>query len=103
MRPSCIFIACLMLFAFCSLASSQFSQGPDKCCFSFSNVKIPVKMVESYHTTHFECHRNGVIVITKAQREICVDPTEKWVQRLKNLLNAENVKEMSQSSSGDSA
>uniref|UniRef100_A0A9J7YH04 C-C motif chemokine n=1 Tax=Cyprinus carpio carpio TaxID=630221 RepID=A0A9J7YH04_CYPCA len=87
MRPYCVFIACLVLFAFCSLAQSEFSQGPDKCCFSFSNVKIPVKQVESYHTTHLECHRTGVIFITKAQREICADPTERWVQRLMNLVD----------------
>uniref|UniRef100_A0A671NQZ2 Chemokine interleukin-8-like domain-containing protein n=1 Tax=Sinocyclocheilus anshuiensis TaxID=1608454 RepID=A0A671NQZ2_9TELE len=70
----------------------KFSQGPDKCCFSFSNIKIPIKQVESHHTTHLECHRSGIIVITKAQREICVDPTERWVQRLINLVD------MSQSS-----
>ncbi|KAF4099740.1 C-C motif chemokine 3-like [Onychostoma macrolepis] len=102
MRPHCIFIACLVLFAFCSLAQSEFSQGPEKCCFSFSNVKIPVKQVESHHTTHLECHRSGVIVITKAQKEICVDPSERWVQRLINLVGARNMKEMSHSSSGDS-
>uniref|UniRef100_A0A671NYH0 Chemokine interleukin-8-like domain-containing protein n=1 Tax=Sinocyclocheilus anshuiensis TaxID=1608454 RepID=A0A671NYH0_9TELE len=66
------------------------------CCFSFSNIKIPIKQVESHHTTHLECHRSGIIVITKAQREICVDPTERWVQRLINLVDARNMKEIFQ-------
>ncbi|XP_051732336.1 C-C motif chemokine 2 isoform X2 [Ctenopharyngodon idella] len=82
MRPRCCF-TCLVLFSFCPLARSEFSEGPDKCCFSFSKVKIPVKQVESYYMTHAECHRSGIIFITKAQRLICADPTEKWVQKLK--------------------
>uniref|UniRef100_A0A8C2BYQ0 C-C motif chemokine n=1 Tax=Cyprinus carpio TaxID=7962 RepID=A0A8C2BYQ0_CYPCA len=85
MRPYCVFIACLVLFAFCSLA--QINQVPNKCCYSFANVKIPVKQVESYYTTHPECHRTSVIFITKAQREMCTDPTESWVQRLMNLVD----------------
>ncbi|XP_058610931.1 C-C motif chemokine 8-like [Onychostoma macrolepis] len=95
MRSYCIFIVCLVLFTFCSLTQSEFNQFPDKCCFSFSNVKIPVKQVESHHTTHLECHRSGVMFITKAQKEICVDPSERWVQRLINLVDARNMKEMS--------
>ncbi|XP_016150089.1 C-C motif chemokine 13-like, partial [Sinocyclocheilus grahami] len=67
MRPYCIFIVCLVLFTFCSLAQ--------------------IKQVESYHTTHTECHRSGVIFITKAQRGICADPTERWVQRAMNLVD----------------
>ncbi|XDV48308.1 hypothetical protein PO909_017745 [Leuciscus waleckii] len=86
MRPHCIFIACRVLFACCSL-DRQFSQGPDKCCFSFSSIKILVKQVESHHVTHYECHRDGIIFITKDQREICADPRERWVQRLKNLVD----------------
>ncbi|XP_052442823.1 C-C motif chemokine 4 homolog [Carassius gibelio] len=94
MRSHCIFIACLVFFAFCSLAQSEFSQGPNKCCFSFSNVRIPLKQVDSYHTTHLECHRSGVIFITKAPKEICANPSNKWVQRLMNLVDARNMKDM---------
>ncbi|XP_056620936.1 C-C motif chemokine 13-like [Triplophysa dalaica] len=103
MRLHCIFIACLALFALCSMASTQFSQGPDKCCFSFSNVRIPVNKIESYHTTHLECHRSGIIFITKAPKEICADPNERWVQRLKNLVDARTLKETTEDNTGDSA
>uniref|UniRef100_A0A8C2BYE1 Chemokine interleukin-8-like domain-containing protein n=1 Tax=Cyprinus carpio TaxID=7962 RepID=A0A8C2BYE1_CYPCA len=85
MRPYCIFITCLVLFTFCSLTQSEFSQGPDKCCFSYTNVQIPVKQIVSYHITRPECHKCGIIIITKNQREICADPTERWVKRLMNL------------------
>nr|XP_055041577.1 C-C motif chemokine 3-like [Misgurnus anguillicaudatus] len=89
MRIHCIFIACLALFALCSLvASTQNAQGPDKCCFSFTNVRIPVKQVVGYHTTHFECHMSGIIFIMKSGNEICADLNERWVQKLKSRVNA---------------
>uniref|UniRef100_A0A672SFH9 Chemokine interleukin-8-like domain-containing protein n=1 Tax=Sinocyclocheilus grahami TaxID=75366 RepID=A0A672SFH9_SINGR len=85
MRPYCIFIVCLVLFTFCSLAQSEcasyFLIFPWKCLIN------NLKQVESYHTTHTECHRSGVIFITKAQRGICADPTERWVQRAMNLVD----------------
>nr|AAI50346.1 Zgc:171266 protein [Danio rerio] len=99
MRPSCIFIACLVLVAFCSVDGSDFSQNPDKCCFSFSTIKIPVKQVQSYHTAHFQCQKNGIIFVTE-QKEICADPTERWVQRLMNLVDARLVKDTEASSNG---
>ncbi|KAK9956736.1 hypothetical protein ABG768_014449 [Culter alburnus] len=92
MRPCCNFI-CLIVFDFCSLAHSEISRGPDNCCYSFSNVRIPVKQVESYQITHFECRSSGIIFFTKAQKEICADLTERWVLRLKNLVDARSMKE----------
>nr|AAI50343.1 Si:dkeyp-59a8.1 protein [Danio rerio] len=102
MRTSCIFITSLVLVAFCAMARSERSQGPDKCCFSFSNARIPVKQIESYHTTHLQCNMNSVIFITKAQREICTNPTEKWVQRLMKMVDKQNMKQMTEAGSADS-
>lgn len=36
--------------------------------------------------------------ITKAGNEICADPNERWVQRLKNLVDARTLKETSEDS-----
>nr|XP_055042131.1 C-C motif chemokine 13-like [Misgurnus anguillicaudatus] len=93
MRLHCIFVACFVLFALCSLANSEAAQGPDKCCFSFSNVRIPVKQVAAYHITHLECRGRGIIFVTNVGKEICTDLNEKWVQRLKNMVDARNLKE----------
>ncbi|XP_055042129.2 C-C motif chemokine 14 [Misgurnus anguillicaudatus] len=103
MKLHCIFIACLVLVALCSLANSEFIQGPDKCCFSYSNVRIPLKQVVSYHTTHLECHRSGIVFVTNAGNEICTNPNERWVQRLVNLVDARNLKEISDDSFDRSA
>uniref|UniRef100_A0A673LS38 Chemokine interleukin-8-like domain-containing protein n=1 Tax=Sinocyclocheilus rhinocerous TaxID=307959 RepID=A0A673LS38_9TELE len=62
----CILISCLVLFTFCSLA-----QNPDKCCFSFSNLEIPEREVESY-MTNLECPRHGII---KPSESICTTQT----------------------------
>ncbi|CAM4688993.1 unnamed protein product [Leuciscus chuanchicus] len=100
MRPRCNFI-CLVLFTFCPLA--RVFGFPDVCCFSFSNVRIPVKQVESYYITNPECYMSGIIIVTKYQREICADPMEKWVHRLRNLMDARTLKDVSEISSGERA
>ncbi|XP_073789664.1 C-C motif chemokine 24-like [Danio rerio] len=85
MRSFCIFIILLALVALCSAVSQI------ECCFSFSTVRIPVNQVQSYQTTHFECHKKGIVFITKIQKEICTDPTEEWVQRLMGLVDARYI------------
>ncbi|XP_073672398.1 C-C motif chemokine 20-like [Paramisgurnus dabryanus] len=102
MKLYCIFIACLALFALCSQAFEQSPQGPDKCCFSFYNLRIPVKQVVGYQTCDFKCQIKGIIFITESGNEICADPNERWVKRLKNLLDARTLKEMTEVSFGDS-
>ncbi|XP_056336594.1 C-C motif chemokine 13-like [Danio aesculapii] len=86
MRPSCIFIICLVFFAFCSLAQRFNFNG--KCCYSFSNLKIRANLVESYQATDFHCARNAIIFVTDRQKEICADPADEWVQRLMKLVDA---------------
>ncbi|XP_068071663.1 chemokine (C-C motif) ligand 38, duplicate 1 isoform X1 [Danio rerio] len=136
MRRSCIFIASLVLVAFCSVVGSDWSQckccfsfsnarlpvqqveschttnllcnmngsqGPEKCCFSFTNARIPLKQIESYYTTHLQCNMNAVIFIIRAQREICTNPTEKWVRRLMKMVDNQNMKQMTEAGSVDSA
>ncbi|XP_065111805.2 C-C motif chemokine 3-like [Paramisgurnus dabryanus] len=88
MRLHCIFIACTVVFALsCSQAQSN-AQRPNKCCFSYSNLRIPVKQVVGYYSTNFECPRSGIIFFWKSGKEICADPNERWVQKLKNLVDA---------------
>nr|XP_055041576.1 C-C motif chemokine 3-like [Misgurnus anguillicaudatus] len=96
MRIQCIFIACTLVFALsCSQAQSN-AQRPNKCCFSYSNLRIPVKLIVGYYTTHFECHRSGIIFILISGNEICADLNQRWVQKLKNLVDARALEEMTE-------
>ncbi|XP_065111807.1 C-C motif chemokine 14-like [Paramisgurnus dabryanus] len=101
MRIHCIFIACLALFALCTLALDPNPQDPGKCCFFYSNMRIPVKQVDSYQTTFSGCTKEGIIFFMKSGIEICVNPNDRWVQRLKKLVDARALKDI-EVSSGDS-
>ncbi|XP_072552057.1 C-C motif chemokine 4-like [Salminus brasiliensis] len=86
MKPYCIATIGLLLFAFCTLTLSQNSHGPEKCCFSYINAKIPVAIVERYETTSPACKMPAVIFHTERQLERCANPSEKWVQRLMGIV-----------------
>ncbi|XP_043075734.1 C-C motif chemokine 24-like [Puntigrus tetrazona] len=83
MRPFCIFITCLVIFTFCSL--TQVCQSLENCCLSYRKKQIPLQQIVRYHITSPECDKCGIIIITKAQRKVCADPTEEWVKRLMKL------------------
>ncbi|XP_073712369.1 C-C motif chemokine 18-like isoform X2 [Misgurnus anguillicaudatus] len=101
MRIHCIFIACLALFALYSVANSEYANGPDKCCFSYSNMRIPVKQIVGYQTTVPACINKGIIFLLESGHEMCADPNERWVQRLKKLVDARTLTDI-EVSSGDS-
>ncbi|CAH6785784.1 C-C motif chemokine 8 [Phodopus roborovskii] len=57
------------------------------CCFSVTFRKLPFAMLQSYSKTSTQCDMAAVIFKTKRGREICADPTQKWVSKYMKLLD----------------
>ncbi|ELR53574.1 C-C motif chemokine 8, partial [Bos mutus] len=85
-------ILCLLLvaatFGTQVLAQPDSVSTPITCCFSVINGKIPFKKLDSYtRITNSQCPQEAVIFKTKADRDVCADPKQKWVQTSIKLLD----------------
>ncbi|XP_077066013.1 monocyte chemotactic protein 1B-like [Siphateles boraxobius] len=79
---SLMFLLALVLFCSVLMTSSApigIEAARSNCCWEFSNVKIPVRLVKSYSWTSSSCARRAIVFQTFAGREFCVDPETTWV------------------------
>ncbi|XP_020657278.1 C-C motif chemokine 4 [Pogona vitticeps] len=56
------------------------SDPPTSCCFTYTAKKIPREYVVDYYETNSRCSQPAVVLITRKRKEICANPTERWVQ-----------------------
>ncbi|XP_019588031.2 C-C motif chemokine 16 [Rhinolophus sinicus] len=52
---------------------------PPKCCVKYHERVLPRKLVVGYRKT-LNCYLPAIILVTKKNREICVDPKKEWVK-----------------------
>ncbi|XP_036424047.1 monocyte chemotactic protein 1B-like isoform X2 [Colossoma macropomum] len=85
--------ALLMVLLLCSLqqvcsGTEGISSIPEKCCFKFMKVKIPLRRITSYSWTSSNCPKKAVIFYTVAGKEWCADPKASWVKDSIMKLNS---------------
>ncbi|XP_023781343.1 C-C motif chemokine 3-like [Cyanistes caeruleus] len=91
-------LAVLLLVAICSLAEADVRVSrnaalfqkdesiPISCCLAYISRPIPPWIIRSAYRTSSSCVTQAVVLVTKNGREVCVDPTARWVQKyLKHL------------------
>ncbi|XP_005402897.1 PREDICTED: C-C motif chemokine 8-like [Chinchilla lanigera] len=63
-------------------------ETPLACCFTFTRNRIPLRLLRDYQLTSNMCSQQAVIFKTRANRQICADPNQMWVQKAVNYLNS---------------
>ncbi|XP_061460723.1 C-C motif chemokine 4 homolog [Rhineura floridana] len=76
----------LVALCFSASAAPVGSDPPTSCCFSYTAKKIPRSYVADYYETNSRCSQSSIVFITRKGREICANPSEKWVQDYVNDL-----------------
>ncbi|XP_053424953.1 C-C motif chemokine 16 [Nycticebus coucang] len=67
-------------FTFCSQPKIPESVNhPPTCCLKYHEKVLPRKLVAGYRKA-LNCHLPAIIFVTKRNREVCANPSDKWVQ-----------------------
>ncbi|KAM7053121.1 C-C motif chemokine 3-like 1 [Acridotheres tristis] len=102
MRILAASLAVLLLVAICSLAEadrrvsrnaahSKNDETKEMCCFAYSSVRIPRRMIHSAYRTSAFCSMQAVVMVTRSGKQVCTDPKARWVQKyLEDLELLEN-------------
>ncbi|XP_056106738.1 chemokine (C-C motif) ligand 35, duplicate 1 [Rhinichthys klamathensis goyatoka] len=75
-----IFSAVAVLLCAVSLSEGM-RVSPQRCCFSFTDRPLPVKVVVDYSMTSQQCPKEAVLFKTVKGRQVCAKPTDSWVQK----------------------
>ncbi|NWW58339.1 CCL4 protein, partial [Ifrita kowaldi] len=76
------------------LISASFSQtfsGPAGldlpiCCFTYTQHKLPWKLIQRHYLTRSSCPLMAVVFVTKEGRQVCANPKSTWVRRYLQIL-----------------
>ncbi|CAN9509693.1 unnamed protein product [Ophioblennius macclurei] len=91
MKTAAVVLLCLVAAAvFTTVLCHGSEPGPKNCCFDYYPKKISKKYIRTYFVTDSRCSKPGIILITKKQKKICVDPKDPWFPNLTTALDKES-------------
>ncbi|KAG9272030.1 C-C motif chemokine 22-like [Astyanax mexicanus] len=90
MRSGSALLLVLLLGSLQLSSSAPYGTGVADCCFKFTTVKIPLKMVKSYTETPSHCAVKAIVILTKKGIHYCVDPESEFVKRQVAALDRRN-------------
>ncbi|XP_046708550.1 C-C motif chemokine 18-like [Silurus meridionalis] len=83
-----LLLVLLVLTCLQSFKTAQNGNGPDSCCFSYQRTPIPIRVITGYKVTDPQCPKPAVIfTLKKDNRQVCVDPDLKWVQKHMKIID----------------
>ncbi|RVE56115.1 hypothetical protein OJAV_G00232880 [Oryzias javanicus] len=95
MKVSVAMVTFFILFSSVADLTSALAYQPSTCCRSFNPNKIPAHVVKSFRETSMTCPKRAVVITTKRNLEVCVDPSKEWVKKLVNGGNHTTLSENS--------
>ncbi|KAK9952147.1 hypothetical protein ABG768_018003 [Culter alburnus] len=77
------------------LCAVSLSEGmrvsPQRCCFSFTDRPLPIKLVADYSMTSQQCPKEAVLFKTVKGRQVCANPADSWVQKHIQTIDSKRV------------
>ncbi|XP_067235939.1 chemokine (C-C motif) ligand 35, duplicate 1 [Chanodichthys erythropterus] len=77
------------------LCAVSLSEGmrvsPQRCCFSFTDRPLPIKLVADYSMTSQQCPKEAVLFKTVKGRQVCANPADSWVQNHIQTIDSKRV------------
>ncbi|XP_041652702.1 C-C motif chemokine 4-like [Cheilinus undulatus] len=88
MKTLCFSLGLLLLAICCcdAMPEGLSSTAPGKCCFKFSERRVPPLFVLNVTKTHSSCEHKAFILETTRGRQICYRQSFEWAQNVYNQL-----------------
>uniref|UniRef100_A0A7N6BZF5 Chemokine interleukin-8-like domain-containing protein n=1 Tax=Anabas testudineus TaxID=64144 RepID=A0A7N6BZF5_ANATE len=74
MKTFCFTLVLLLLLLTYGTELTQ----PGSCCFNFTTIRIPIKVITEITKTHSSCPKKGYIIETVRRRKFCYSDTFQW-------------------------
>ncbi|NWR92795.1 CCL5 protein, partial [Furnarius figulus] len=87
MNVSTLCLSIMLVAAlFSQVSPAPLGSDTTVCCFNYISRKLPQAHVKEYFYTSSLCPQPAVVFITQKNREVCANPSAKWVKEYVNSL-----------------